>query len=87
MMHFMSVAVIVAIAAASAPAHATDRAPASKASKSKSAPHRAAPTDRVYDDRDANSWYPRDTNKLKFGSRIWWDQMEAEGRLSRPENN
>jgi len=26
-------------------------------------------------------WYPRDANKLPFGSSIWWEQMRREGRL------
>jgi hypothetical protein len=36
----------------------------------------------VYDDNSA--WYPNDANQLKLGSRIWWEQMEREGRLGRP---
>jgi len=28
-------------------------------------------------------WYPHDSNQLTVGSRIWWDQMEREGRLGR----
>jgi hypothetical protein len=34
---------------------------------------------RLYDDRDR--WYPNNADRLKIGSRIWWDQMEREGRL------
>lgn len=43
--------------------------------------HRAwqAPPRRVYDDNSV--WYPNNADKLKFGSRIWWDQMQREGRL------
>jgi hypothetical protein len=26
-------------------------------------------------------WYPHDPERLAFGSRIWWDEMEREGRL------
>lgn len=37
--------------------------------------------DRIYDDRDRFGWYPRDSNQLKFGSKIWFEQMEAEGRF------
>jgi hypothetical protein len=37
--------------------------------------------DRIYDDRDRYGWYPRDANQLKFGSKIWFEQMEAEGRF------
>jgi hypothetical protein len=33
----------------------------------------------VYDDRSA--WYPNNADKLKIGSRIWWDQMAREGRI------
>jgi hypothetical protein len=36
---------------------------------------------RIYDDRDRFGWYPRDANQLKFGSKIWFEQMEAEGRF------
>ena len=36
--------------------------------------------ERIYSQPDANGWYPRDSNQLKFGSRIWWEQMEREGR-------
>ncbi len=36
---------------------------------------------RIYDDRDRFGWYPRDSNQLKFGSKIWFEQMEAEGRF------
>ncbi len=86
-MRIISVLAVLAIIGASAPALAAERDPSTKAAKVKSTQHRAAPGERVYDDRDATRWYPRDANKLKFGSRIWWDQMEAEGRLSRPENN
>jgi hypothetical protein len=30
---------------------------------------------------NAYGWYPHDSNELAVGSRIWWDQMEREGRL------
>jgi hypothetical protein len=36
---------------------------------------------RQYDDRDRSGWYPRDANQLKFGSKLWFEQMEAEGRF------
>ena len=39
---------------------------------------------RLYDDRDR--WYPNDANQLRVGSRIWWDQMEKEGRIGRPSS-
>jgi len=25
-------------------------------------------------------WYPHDPEQLAFGSRLWWDEMEREGR-------
>jgi hypothetical protein len=31
---------------------------------------------------DANGWYLHDSSKLAFGSAIWWEQMQREGRLS-----
>jgi hypothetical protein len=31
---------------------------------------------------DANGWYPHDSNELKFGSKLWWDQMLRENRLN-----
>jgi hypothetical protein len=37
----------------------------------------------VYD--DDSRWYPNDANQLKFGSRIWWDQMVREDRIGRPD--
>jgi hypothetical protein len=40
-----------------------------------------APQKRIYDDRDRHSWYPRDADQLKFGSQIWFEQMEREGRF------
>ena len=39
---------------------------------------------RIYDRPDANGWFPRDANRLKVGSAIWWEQMEREGRVGRP---
>jgi hypothetical protein len=36
----------------------------------------------VYDDN--SRWYPNDADQLKIGSRIWYDQMEREGRMGRP---
>jgi hypothetical protein len=36
---------------------------------------------RLYAEPDRFGWYPRDANRLKIGSRIWFDQMEAEGRF------
>jgi hypothetical protein len=29
----------------------------------------------------AAGWYPHDSNKLPFGSAIWWEQMRRDGRL------
>ena len=29
--------------------------------------------------RQTEGWYPHDTNKLPFGSAIWWQQKEREG--------
>ena len=75
--------------AASGSVLAADTA-ASNAAKAKAEKgNRAAPATRVYDDRDAAAgrWYPRDPDRLKFGSRIWWTEMENAGRLSRPENH
>jgi hypothetical protein len=42
-----------------------------------------AQTKPVYDDN--SRWYPNDANQLKFGSRIWWDQMVREGRIGKPD--
>ncbi|MEQ1648966.1 MAG: hypothetical protein ABL898_10300 [Hyphomicrobiaceae bacterium] len=39
--------------------------------------------ERTYVRPDANGWYPRDTRLLKFGSQLWWEQMEREGRTGR----
>lgn len=36
---------------------------------------------RIYDDRDRFGWYPRVADQLKFGSQIWFEQMEREGRF------
>ncbi len=41
--------------------------------------------ERIYSEPDANGWYPRDSRLLKFGSKIWWEQMEQEGRIGRRE--
>jgi hypothetical protein len=30
---------------------------------------------------DAKGWYPHDSSKLAYGSAIWWEQMQREGRL------
>jgi hypothetical protein len=30
---------------------------------------------------ERGGWYERDANKLPFGSAIWWEQMQREGRL------
>jgi hypothetical protein len=35
---------------------------------------------------DANGWYPHDSNELAVGSRIWFDQMEREGRFGGRRN-
>jgi hypothetical protein len=35
---------------------------------------------------DASGWFPHDSNELPFGSRLWWEQMEREGRLNRETN-
>jgi len=32
---------------------------------------------------DASGWYPHDSNELPFGSSLWWEQMDREGRLRR----
>lgn len=40
---------------------------------------------RIYSRPDRNGWYPHDSNQLKVGSRIWWEQMEREGRTGRPD--
>jgi hypothetical protein len=40
-------------------------------------------TERIYSQPDANGWYPRDARLLKFGSQLWWEQMEREGRTGR----
>jgi hypothetical protein len=44
-------------------------------------PPQAQAQKRIYDDRDKDRWYPRDSNQLRFGSQIWWEQMEREGRF------
>jgi hypothetical protein len=31
---------------------------------------------------DENGWFPHDSNELKFGSALWWDQMLRENRLN-----
>jgi hypothetical protein len=36
---------------------------------------------RFIDRPDRFGWYPRNADQLKIGSRIWFDQMEAEGRF------
>jgi hypothetical protein len=51
------------------------------ASKSKRQWSKERPPARLYDDRDRFGWYPRNADQLKIGSRIWFDQMEAEGRF------
>jgi hypothetical protein len=30
---------------------------------------------------DAKGYYPLDASKLPYGSAIWWEQMQREGRL------
>jgi hypothetical protein len=30
---------------------------------------------------DASGWSPHDSNKLPFGSALWWDQMQRERRV------
>jgi hypothetical protein len=62
----LPLAVVVADAAA-----AQGRAKGRKAS--------TLPRKPVYDDNSA--WYPNNADKLKIGSRIWWDQMAREGRI------
>lgn len=39
--------------------------------------------ERIYSRPDRHGWYPHDAEKLKFGSQLWWDQMEREGRIGR----
>jgi hypothetical protein len=34
-----------------------------------------------YGYRADSGWYPRDANQLPFGSKIWYQQMEREGRF------
>jgi hypothetical protein len=34
-----------------------------------------------YGYRADSGWYPRDSNQLRYGSRLWFDQMEREGRF------
>ena len=46
----------------------------SSAPRTQSKPNRKSHPDRYYE---------RDSNKLPFGSQIWWDQMLREGRLGR----
>ena len=37
--------------------------------------------DEGYGYRASPRWYPRSADKLPFGSRVWYDQMEREGRF------
>jgi hypothetical protein len=30
---------------------------------------------------DAKGYYPHDASKLAYGSALWWEQMQREGRL------
>jgi hypothetical protein len=78
---------LLIIAAASflvaAPMSATADAPR-KRTKSNAIAKPAEPPRRVYDGRDR--WYPNNANQLRFGSQIWWDQMQKEGRIGRPSD-
>lgn len=49
--------------------------------RSKDRQLRSPSGERIYDRPDRFGWYPRDSNQLKFGSAIWFQQMEAEGRF------
>jgi hypothetical protein len=35
----------------------------------------------AYGYRASPRWYPRSADKLPFGSKIWYEQMEREGRF------
>ena len=74
---------VVAMIGISGTADAAERERSTRSAKATAKSNSSAPTQRLYDDRDAAGWYPRDSRQLKFGSRIWWEQMEAEGRSGR----
>jgi hypothetical protein len=76
------------IAALSLAAGVNDMAMAEDKPQSKSKHHVRKPPTAAQESTAARSYPPRpdayverDANKLPFGSAIWWDQMQREGRL------
>jgi hypothetical protein len=78
-MKFVSAAALAAIATIGFAAVTAAEAASGKGSKARS--NGGGEARRIYDDRDRTGWYPRDSNQLRFGSAIWWEQMEREGRF------
>ena len=76
-------ACVTAVCAAVALAFAASAATAAEREKPRKKAYKERQTERIYSQADENGWYPQDARLLKFGSRIWWEQMEREGRTGR----
>ena len=75
-------ALAIAVALAAAPADAGSRKKHKRYAKSNYERSTArAQSDRGSRSFDQDRYFERDSNRLPFGTAIWWEQMEREGRL------
>jgi hypothetical protein len=84
----VAIAVVSLVASSAFDANAKGYAKSHKHHHANRHDHRYAVPDHGYKQAypDASGWFPHDSNQLQFGSKLWWEQMEREGRLNRDSN-